>query len=83
MSIWNLVLRCLLILAVGENSVMLFTCFNTLEGLASLIVTPGVAYAFKYGLKLGGVWISLSAMMGGGFALLGMLTLGFKKSWSF
>lgn len=82
MAIWtlggsyNLFLRNLLVLAVGENSVVLFSCINTVETIGNLAIAPVLAQVFKLGLHWGGVWITLPVMVGCGFAGVGLLLLG-------
>lgn len=76
---YNLVFRNLLVLAVGENSVMLFSCINTVEGIGNLAMAPFIAQVFKFGLHLGGVWVALPVMVGLCFATVGLLLLGFKN----
>lgn len=75
-TVYNLVFRNLLVLAVGENSVVLFSGINTAEGVGSLAMAPFIAQVFKFGLHLGGVWVALPVMVGICFASVGMLLLG-------
>ncbi len=79
-GLYNLVLRNLLVLAVGENSVILFSCINTVETIGNLAMAPVLAQVFKLGLQWGGIWIALPAMLGCTFAVVGLLLLGIKNS---
>lgn len=77
-TVYNQVLKNLLVVVVGENSVVLFSGLNILETVGNLMSTPLVAQAFKFGLHLGGIWMALPVMLGGSFALIGLLVLGVK-----
>ncbi|KAM0457319.1 hypothetical protein ACHAO4_003117 [Trichoderma viride] len=78
-TVYNQVLKNLLVVVVGENSVVLFSGLNILETVGNLMSTPLVAQAFKFGLHLGGIWMALPVMLGGSFALIGLLVLGVKN----
>lgn len=79
-TMYNLILRNLLVLAVGENSVVLFSCISTIETIGNLLITPLIAQVFKFGLQLGGVWVTMPVMIGGGFSILALLLLGLRRS---
>lgn len=78
-TVYNQVLKTLLVVVVGENSVVLFSGLNILETIGNLASAPLVAQAFKFGLHLGGIWIALPVMFGGGFAVVGLLMLGVRN----
>lgn len=77
-TVYNQVLKNLLVVVVGENSVVLFSGLNILETIGNLASAPLVALAFKFGLRLGGIWVALPVMFGGSFALIGLLVLRVK-----
>ncbi|PTB34895.1 uncharacterized protein TrAFT101_008153 [Trichoderma asperellum] len=79
-TVYNQVLKSLLVVVVGENSVVLFSGLNILETIGNLTSAPLVAQAFKFGLWLGGIWMALPVMFSGSFALIGLLVLGVKNS---
>ncbi|EJP64896.1 ATP synthase F0 [Beauveria bassiana ARSEF 2860] len=79
-SMYNLILRNLLVLAVGENSVVLFSCVNTVETIGNLAIAPIIAHLFKLGLHFGGVWVTMPVMIGSGFSVLALLILGLRGS---
>ncbi|KAM3465988.1 hypothetical protein MY5147_009159 [Beauveria neobassiana] len=79
-SMYNLILRNLLVLAVGENSVVLFSCVNTVETIGNLVIAPIIAQLFKFGLHFGGVWVTMPVMIGSGFSVLALLILGLRGS---
>lgn len=78
-TVYNQVLKTLLVVVVGENSVVLFSGLNILETIGNLASAPLVAQAFKLGLRLGGIWIGLPVMFGGVFAVVGLLMLGVRN----
>ncbi|KAM3539612.1 hypothetical protein ARSEF1564_007483 [Beauveria bassiana] len=78
-SMYNLILRNLLVLAVGENSVVLFSCVNTVETIGNLVIAPIIAQLFKFGLHFGGVWVTMPVMIGSGFSVLALLILGSQR----
>ncbi|KAK8147944.1 hypothetical protein G3M48_000642 [Beauveria asiatica] len=79
-TMYNLILRNLLVLAVGENSVVLFSCVSTVETIGNLVIAPLIAQVFKFGLQLGGVWVTMPVMIGGGFSVLALLLLGLRMA---
>ena len=74
-TVYNVVLKSLLVVAVGESSAMLFNCIAILETGSALITGPLVAVAFKIGLSLGGFWVGLPFVIGAGFASLAFVLL--------
>ncbi|KAM3528942.1 hypothetical protein MY4038_005650 [Beauveria bassiana] len=49
-TMYNLILRNLLVLAVGKTSVVLFSCISTVEMIGNLVIPPLIAQVFKFGL---------------------------------
>lgn len=60
----------------GQDHVgMLYSVMATLDALGLMISAPAVAYLFKIGLSLGGIWIGLPYILAGGLLLTSTVIL--------
>lgn len=58
----------------------IFTTISVLSSLGSLIGAPLLAYTFKQGLKLGGIWIGLPFLVATGCFMLALLAISLAST---